>query len=90
MNSWALLTLAFAAVVLQNWLTWRNSPNWYLHCIVPLAYGAAVAWMFVGQDFIRSLQVILFGTAIPTTLLLSAWCRRRAEEPGEPEDSELP
>ena len=72
MNSWAIFTLAFAAVVLQAWVRGRGSSNWYLGCIVPLVYGGAVAWMFVGRDFTRSLQIILFGAAIPITLLVSA------------------
>lgn len=97
MNAWAVFTLAFAAVVLQARFTRRDSPSWYLHCIVPLVYGAAVAWMFMGESFIRSLQVILFGAAIPITLLLSAWCRRLAQgreesagDPGADPTSELP
>ena len=64
MNSWAIFTLAFAAVVIQAWVRGRGSSNWYLGCIVPLVYGGAVAWMFVGRDFTRSLQIILFGAAI--------------------------
>ena len=82
MNSWAIFTLAFAAVVIQAWVRGRGSSNWYLGCIVPLVYGGAVAWMFVGRDFTRSLQIILFGAAIPITLLVSAWLRKR-EEAGE-------
>ena len=80
MNSWAIFTLAFAAVVIQAWVRGRGSSNWYLGCIVPLVYGGAVAWMFVGRDFTRSLQIILFGAAIPITLLVSAWLRKRDEE----------
>ena len=49
MNSWAIFTLAFAAVVIQAWVRGRGSSNWYLGCIVPLVYGGAVAWMFVGK-----------------------------------------
>ncbi|MBC5721268.1 hypothetical protein H8S11_00285 [Flintibacter sp. NSJ-23] len=92
MNSWAIFTLAFAAVVIQAWVRGRGSSNWYLGCIVPLVYGGAVAWMFVGKDFTRSLQIILFGAAIPITLLVSAWLRKRDEEgqenEGEPKEQE--
>ena len=92
MNSWAIFTLAFAAVVIQAWVRGRGSSNWYLGCIVPLVYGGAVAWMFVGRDFTRSLQIILFGAAIPITLLVSAWFRKRDEEgeeiEGEPKEQE--
>ena len=58
MNSWSVLFIALAAVVLQAWVS-------------PLRYGAAVAWMFIGQDFLRALRVILLGTALPITLLVS-------------------
>lgn len=92
MNSWAIFTLAFAAIVIQAWVRGRGSSNWYLGCIVPLVYGGAVAWMFVGKDFTRSLQIILFGAAIPITLLVSAWLRKRDEEgqenEGEPKEQE--
>lgn len=48
--------------------------------------------MFVGRDFTRSLQIILFGAAIPITLLVSAWLRKRDEEgeeiEGEPKEQE--
>lgn len=92
MNSWAIFTLAFAA---------RSHPGlgkgqrllqlvFGLHCSP--VYGGAVAWMFVGRDFTRSLQIILFGAAIPITLLVSAWLRKRDEEgeeiEGEPKEQE--
>lgn len=83
MGSWSIFTAAFAAVVIQAWVCRKGSPTWYLSCIVPLLYGAAVAWMFVDQDCLLALQVILFGAAIPITLLLTAW-RRRRENHGEP------
>ena len=66
MNSWAIFTLAFAAVVIQAWVR--------------------------GRGFTRSLQIILFGAAIPITLLVSAWLRKRDEEgeeiEGEPKEQE--
>ena len=55
MNSWSVLFIALAAVVLQAWVSRRGAPGWYMGCIIPLLYGAAVAWMFVGQDFLRAL-----------------------------------
>lgn len=80
MGSWSILTTAFFAVVIQAWVCRKDSPTWYLGCIIPLLYGAAVAWMFVDQDCLLALQIILFGAAIPITLLLSAWKRRREEQ----------
>ena len=71
MNSWSVLFIALAAVVLQAWVSHRGAPGWYMGCIIPLLYGAAVAWMFIGQDFLRALRVILLGTALPITLLVS-------------------
>ena len=47
MNSWSVLFIALAAVVLQAWVSRRGAPGWYMGCIIPLLYGAAVAWMFV-------------------------------------------
>ena len=67
MNSWSVLFIALAAVVLQAWVSRRGAPGWYMGCIIPLLYGAAVAWMFIGQDFLRALRVILLGTALPIT-----------------------
>ena len=52
MNSWSVLFIALAAVVLQAWVSRRGAPGWYMGCIIPLLYGAAVAWMFIGQDFL--------------------------------------
>ena len=56
MNSWSVLFIALAAVVLQAWVSRRGAPGWYMGCIIPLLYGAAVAWMFIGQDFLRALR----------------------------------
>lgn len=77
MNAWTVFTIAFAAVVLQAWISRRGERHWYMGCIVPLAYGGVVAWMFLGDDLIRSLQIILFGAAVPIFLLLSL---RRGEK----------
>ena len=71
MNAWAVFTAAFAAVVLQAWVSRRGERRWYMGCIVPLAYGGVVAWMFLGKDLLLSLQIILFGAVIPIALLLS-------------------
>lgn len=48
MNAWTVFTVAFAAVVLQAWISRRGAPHWYMGCIVPLIYGGVVAWMFRG------------------------------------------
>lgn len=83
MNSWSVLFIALAAVVLQAWVSRRGAPGWYMGCIIPLLYGAAVAWMFVGQDFLRALWVILLGSALPITLLISLG-ERTSPPPGSP------
>ena len=89
MNSWSVLFIALAAVVLQAWVSRRGAPGWYMGCIIPLLYGAAVAWMFVGQDFLRALWVILLGSALPITLLISLGERTSPPQdpPASPPDS---
>jgi len=52
----------------------------YLSGIIPLLYGGVVAWMFVGEDFLLALRIILCGTALPILLLLWAWWDSRTEE----------
>ena len=88
MNSWSVLFIALAAVVLQAWVSRRGAPGWYMGCII-LLYGAAVAWMFVGQDFLRALWVILLGSALPITLLISLGERTSPPQdpPASPPDS---
>ena len=86
MNVWSVFTLAFAAVVLQAWLSRKGARDWYTGCIVPLIYGGVVAWMFMGDDVTRSLQIIIFGSAIPILLMLSF--RRRQRENQEDESSD--
>ena len=71
MNSWSVFFIALASVVLQAWVSRRGAPGWYMGCIVPLLYGASVAWMFVDQDLLRAMWVILLGTALPITILVS-------------------
>lgn len=83
MQAWAMYTVAFSAVVLQAWADRKNSPNWYLRCIVPLLYGAAVAWLFVGRDCIRVFQVVILGAALPISLLVSVWLKKREERSDE-------
>lgn len=87
MQAWAMYTAAFSAVVLQAWAGRKNSPNWYLGCVIPLLYGAVVAWMFVGADCARAFQIVVFGAAIPISLLLSAWWHRRRTPEEREEDS---
>ena len=87
MNAWAVFTIAFASVVLQAWISRRGERHWYMSCIVPLAYGGVVAGMFLGDDLIRALQIILFGAVIPIFLLLSFRRRekKRRDEEKTPE-----
>ena len=73
MNSWTIFSLAFAAVVLYSWASRRNSPHWYLNCAVPLLYGGVVAWMFLGENPLLVLQVLIFGTILPVLLLAAVW-----------------
>ena len=84
MNAWPVFTLAFAAVILQAWVSRRGARDWYMGCIVPLLYGGVVAWMFMEDDLLRALQVILFGAVLPIVLLLSF--RRRQRERQEDEE----
>ena len=84
MNAWPVFTIAFAAVVLQAWISRRGERHWYMGCIVPLIYGGVVAWMFRGEDLLLSLQNILFGAVIPIFLLLSL---RRKEKREQTDDS---
>ena len=87
MNAWAVFSVAFAAVVLQAWVSRRGERHWYMGCIVPLIYGGVVAWMFLGKDLLLSLQIILFGAVIPIFLLFSLWERekrsRKDDSPSE-------
>ena len=87
MNVWSVFTLAFAAVVLQAWLSRKGARDWYMGCIVPLIYGGVVAWMFMGDDVTRSLQIIIFGSAIPILLMLSFRRRQRENQENEPPDA---
>ena len=73
MDPWTIFSLAFAAVVLYSWGSRKNSPHWYLSCAVPLLYGGVIAWMFLGDDPLLALRVILFGTALPVLLLVVVW-----------------
>ena len=67
---WTVFSLAFAAVVVHAWLCRREDPHWYLGCIVPLLYGGAVAGMFLGDDLLLALRIILFGAVLPVAGLL--------------------
>lgn len=87
MDSWALFTIAFSAVIVHAWLSRRNDPHWYLGCVVPLLYGGAVAWMFLGDDLVLSLRIILFGAALPVAALIWLW---RHEPPRRPPEEEKP
>ena len=41
MNSWSVLFIALAAVVLQAWVSRRGAPGWYMGCIIPLLYAVS-------------------------------------------------
>ena len=86
MDHWALFLFAFAAVVIHAWLCRREDPHWYLGCIVPLLYGGAVAWMFLGDDFLLALRIILFGAVLPVAGLLWLWRSDRDWDPPEERD----
>lgn len=88
MDHWALFLFAFAAVVIHAWLCRREDPHWYLGCIVPLLYGGAVAWMFLGDDFLLALRIILFGAVLPVAGLLWLWRSDRGREPPEEGDQQ--
>ena len=91
MDPWTIFSLAFAAVVLYSWGSRKNSPHWYLSCAVPLLYGGVIAWMFLGDDPLLALRVILFGTALPVLLLVVVWLggrSRPAEEQSPPQEQE--
>lgn len=88
MDHWALFLFAFAAVVIHAWLCRREDPNWYLGCVVPLLYGGAVAGMFLGDDLLLALRIILFGAVLPVAGLLWLWRSDRDREPPEERDQQ--
>lgn len=79
MNVWAVYTIAFSAVLAQVWAERKNSRYWYLKGMIPLLYGAVVAWMFWEKDAARSFQIIVFGGFLPILLLLGAWWDKSKE-----------
>ena len=83
MSAWTVYAIAFAAVLAQAFLGRGKRRYWYLEGIIPLVYGGVVAWMFLEEDPLLSLQVMLFGSALPIALLLWAWwdSRRETKEP---------
>lgn len=89
MGSLLVFTMAFGAVMLHAWINRRDNRYWYLNGIVPLAYGAIVAGMFMGRDFVLSFQIIVYGAIIPITLLLFLWVTQsngRKRKPTPPEE----
>ena len=84
MSVWTVYSIAFAAVLLQAWAGRGRTRYWYLNGVIPLLYGAVVAWMFLGRDCILSLRIIVFGGALPILLLLGAWWDSRREGRGQP------
>ena len=88
MDHWALFLFAFAAVVIHAWLCRREDPHWSRGCIVPLLYGGAVAGMFLGDDLLLALRIILFGAVLPVAGLLWLWRSDRDREPPEERDQQ--
>lgn len=86
MDSWTVFSLAFAGVLISAWLGRRNSPDWYLGGIVPLLYGGVVAWMFLEEDPLLALRIILFGALLPAGLLGWLWWDRRRESSDPPDE----
>lgn len=86
MDSWTVFSLAFAGVLISAWLGHKNSPNWYLSGIVPLLYGGVVAWMFLEEDPLLALRIILFGALLPAGLLGWLWWDRRREAADPPDE----
>ena len=84
MGAWTLYTVAFAAVLAQAWLGRGRRRYWYLEGVIPLLYGGAVAWMFLEEAPLRSLQVMLFGSLLPVALLLWTWWDSRREDESNP------
>ncbi|MGI5962166.1 MAG: hypothetical protein ACOX7N_00450 [Lawsonibacter sp.] len=84
MSAWTLYTVAFAAVMTQAYLSHPRSRFWYLQSIVPLLYGGVVAWMFLEEDPLQSLQVMLFGSGLPILMLVWAWWDSRREDRIDP------
>ena len=79
MSAWSVFLIAFAAVVVQARVSRRGDPKWYMGCVIPLLYGGAVAWMFLEEDPLRALQVMLFGSLLPIALLLWIWWDSRGD-----------
>lgn len=89
MNSWSVLFICPGRRGCSRRGSAGGRPGWYMGLHHPLLYGAAVAWMFVGQDFLRALWVILLGSALPITLLISLGERTSPPQdpPASPPDS---
>ena len=75
MSPWTLSLLALAGVLLSAGTGRGGAPHRYLRAAAPLLYGGAVAWMFLEQAPLLALQVILFGSLLPTALLGWLWWR---------------
>ena len=79
MNAWTVFALAFAAVLAQAYWNRGKRRYWYLEGIIPLAYGGVIAWMFLEEDPLLSVQVMVFGCLLPIGLLLWAWWDSREQ-----------
>lgn len=88
MASWAVFTIGFGAVLLHALASRKSDPHWYLSVIIPLLYGGIIAWMFVGENVVLSLQIIVFGTVIPILFLVFSQWNAGNESQGEWEDAQ--
>ncbi len=88
MGSWFVYSLAFAGVLLSACTNRRTSPHWYLSTVPSLLYGGVVAWMFLEENPLLALRIILFGALLPVALLLWVWRggQERHSTPGEPSE----
>ena len=79
MSAWTICSIALAAVLAQAFLGRGRRRYWYLDGIIPLLYGGVIAWMFLEEDPLRALQVMLFGSLLPIALLLWIWWDSRGD-----------
>ena len=86
MSAWTVFSIAFAAVLAQAFLGRGKRRYWYLEGIIPLVYGGVVAWMFLEEDPLLALRIILFGALLPAGLLGWLWWDRRRESSDPPDE----
>ena len=71
MNSWSVLFIALAAVVLQAWVSRRGAPGWYMGCIIPPALWGGGGLDVCGSGLPPCPVGHPLGSALPITLLIS-------------------